>query len=119
MKAENIGAVPVCESMLNTRVVGIVTDRDLALEVVAEGRDADHTRVRDVMTTGLRICYPDDDVKEALNAMEERQIRRVPVVDLADSLVGIIAQADIATRAPELGKTAELVEKVSEPRAGV
>ena len=91
MKSEDIGAVPVCESLLSNRVVGIVTDRDLALEVVAEGREPDHTRVRDVMTNQPHVCHPDDDVEEALNVMEEYQVRRMPVVDVTDRLVGIIS----------------------------
>ena len=70
-KVEGIGAVPVCESPISNRVVGIVTDRDLALEVVVEGREPDHTRVRDVMTTRPHVCHIDDDVEEALNVMEE------------------------------------------------
>ena len=82
---------------------------------MAEGRNADRTRIRDVMTTRIHVCYPDDDVEEAVKAMEESQVRRVPVVDRTDRLVGIMTQADLARRAPELGKTAEVLERVSAP----
>ena len=86
---------------------------------MAEGREADHTRVRDVMTTQPHVCHPDDDVEEALNVMERYQVRRMPVVDVTDRLVGIISQADVAIRATELGKAAEVLERVSAPRAGI
>jgi CBS domain-containing protein len=67
---------------------------DLALEVVAEGREPDHTRVRDVMTTQPHVCHPDDDVEEALNVMEEYQVRRMPVVDVTDRSVALFPFRD-------------------------
>jgi len=113
MKSKNIGSIPVVLSELTRKLVGIVTDRDLALEVVAEGRDPNTITVQDVMTRNIVTCYPDDDLKMALDAMAEYQLRRIPVVDYEDTIVGIIAQADVATRTDEPEKTAEVVKEIS------
>jgi CBS domain-containing protein len=95
--------------------VGIITDRDLALHVVAEGRDANSTNVQDVMTREPFTCHPDEDLQSALNAMQLYQVRRIPIVDRSGQLVGIIAQADMATRGAEREKTAETIEEISKP----
>jgi len=114
MKKEDIGPVPVVDDERNKRLVGIVTDRDLALKVVAEGRDPQTTKVEEVMTRKLITCRPDDDVESAMKAMAQYQLRRIPVVDNDDRLVGIISQADVATRVDEPEKTAEVVKEISE-----
>ena len=114
MKKEDIGPVPVVDDEQNKRLVGIVTDRDLALKVVAEGRDPQTTKVEEVMTRKLITCRPDDDVESAMKAMAQYQLRRIPVVDDANRLVGIISQADVATRVDEPEKTAEVVKEISE-----
>jgi len=114
MKKEDIGPVPVVDDERNKRLVGIVTDRDLALKVVAEGRDPQTTKVEEVMTRKLITCRPDDDVESAMKAMAQYQLRRIPVVDNDDRLVGIISQADVATRVDEPEKTAEVVREISE-----
>src|SRR5262245_21433362 len=101
MDVENIGSVPVCENAQGRRLVGIVTDRDLALQVVAECRDAAKTNVQEVMTSKPYICHPDDDLEKVLDTMQLKQVRRVLVVDAKGQLVGIIAQADIAIRSGE------------------
>ena len=98
MKTEDVGPVPVVEDKDEKKLTGIVTDRDLALKVVAEARDAKTTTVEDVMSEGLVTCRENDDVRSVLALMEENQLRRIPVVDKRDHLVGIIAQADVATR---------------------
>ena len=113
MKTENVGPIPVVADHQVKRLVGIVTDRDLALKVVAEALDAKSTTVEEVMTTGVVACRVGDDLEKALGAMEERQVRRIPVVDDNDQIVGIIAQADIATRVKRPEKTAEVVEEIS------
>jgi len=115
MKTEDVGSVPVCESRQSRKLIGIITDRDLTLHVVAEGRDANGTLIQDVMTRAPVACSPEDDIQKALDAMQSRQVRRVPVVDRSGQLVGIIAQADIATRARESEKTAETVQEISKP----
>ena len=113
MKVGNIGAIPVVEGEQNRKLVGIVTDRDLALHIVAEGRDPRSTKVGAVMTGNVVTCMADDDLQKALDAMAEHQLRRIPVVDAANQLVGIIAQADVATRVDQPEKTAEVVKEIS------
>jgi CBS domain-containing protein len=117
MKAENIGPIPVVVSNDNKTLVGILTDRDLALRVVADGRDPGSTLVQDVMTSGAIACRTTDDLREALYAMEQNQLRRIPVVDSNEEIIGIIAQADIATRLQSPAHTAEIVEEISKSRA--
>jgi len=114
MKENDIGPVPIVENQKSKRLVGIVTDRDLALKVVAEGRDPQTTPVKQVMTTSVITCRGDDDIETALDAMSTQQLRRIPVVDDGNMLLGIIAQADIATRMNEPEKTAEVVKDISE-----
>jgi CBS domain-containing protein len=113
MKAQDIGPVPIVESQASRRLVGIVTDRDLALNVVADGRDPKTTRVADVMTRDLVTCHESDNVSKALDAMSNKQLRRIPVVDSQNRIVGIIAQADVATRLDKPKETAEVVKDIS------
>jgi CBS domain-containing protein len=111
MKQQDVGSVPVVDS---GRLVGIVTDRDIVVKVVAAGRSPDQTPVRDAMTPNPVSCREDDDVEHALKLMKERQVRRMPIVDGSGRLSGIIAQADVATRVNKDAKTGELVEAISE-----
>jgi CBS domain-containing protein len=113
MKTEDVGALPVCESRDSHKLVGIVTDRDLAMIVIADGRDAKKVFARDVMTRNLLTCHPDDDLDVAIRSMQNEQVRRVPVVDDEGRLVGIISQADIALRGSQPELTGELVEDIS------
>lgn len=113
MQIEDVGVIPVCSSSDSKRLVGIVTDRDLCLEIVAAGRDAQSTKVESCMTRDPVTCRPDEDLDTALRRMEARQIRRIPVVDNGGMLVGIISQADIASQSHD--KAAELVHEVSQP----
>lgn len=115
MKTEDIGPVLIVDNEESKKLVGIVTDRDLALKVVAEGRDPNTTTVEEVMSRKLVTCRADDDVESALKAMAQYQLRRIPVVDDNMTLVGIISQADVATRVGEPEKTAEVVKEISEP----
>lgn len=114
MKENDIGPVPIVESHDSKKLVGIVTDRDLAIKVVAAGRDPQTTPVREVMTTNVITCRDDDDIEAALDAMATQQLRRIPVVDDGNMLLGIIAQADIATRMNKPEKTGEVVKEISE-----
>ena len=114
LKRENIGAVPVIETEQAGRLVGIVTDRDLALKVIAAGLDPKTTNVNTVMTHEVVTCRPDDDVQNALNAMAGHQLRRIPVVDDENRIVGIISQADVATRVNRPEKTADMVKEISQ-----
>lgn len=115
MKREDIGSVPVVEDNQSKKLVGIVTDRDLALKIVAEGRDPKSARVSDVMSRELVTCSADDDAQNAIDAMEDHQIRRLPVVDTTGRIVGIIAQADIAQRLGD-EETGKMVGEISKPK---
>lgn len=117
MMSENIGSIPVIENEQTKKLVGIVTDRDLALKIVAEGRDAKSTKVEAVMTRKVVTCRADDDLQKALDAMSEHQLRRLPVVDNDNKILGIIAQADVATRVNQPEKTATMVKEISRPDA--
>jgi len=114
MKTEDIGPVLVVDNQQSRTLVGIVTDRDLALKVIADGRDPQTTRVGDVMSKKLVTCYADDDVEIAMKAMAHYQLRRIPVVEENMRLVGIISQADIATRVNAPEETAEVVKEISQ-----
>lgn len=113
MKKEDIGPVLIVDNEENKTLVGIVTDRDLALKVVGEGRDPKNTKVEDVMTAKVVTSRAGDSVENAMKAMAQYQLRRIPVVDDHNRLVGIISQADVATRLNEPKKTAEVVKEIS------
>jgi CBS domain-containing protein len=113
MKQQDVGSVPVVESNESRKLVGIVTDRDLVVKVLASGRGVDAATVRDAMTSNPASCRENDDVEGALKLMADRQVRRMPIVDAEGRLVGIIAQADVATRVNRDQKTGELVDAIS------
>ncbi|MGH7963118.1 MAG: CBS domain-containing protein, partial [Candidatus Binatia bacterium] len=113
MTTEDVGSIPVVENFQTRKLVGIVTDRDLAIQIVAEGRDPKGITVEEVMTKEPAACHAEDDLAQALEAMATYQVRRIPVVDANDQIIGIIAQADIATRIEAPEKTAEVVEEIS------
>jgi CBS domain-containing protein len=115
MKDENIGVVPVVESESSKRLVGVLTDRDIAIRAVAEGRDGQTTSVGHVMTADVRTSKPTDSVKDVMDLMGREQVRRVPVVDDRGALVGIIAQADIVLEAKDDKQAEKTVEKISKP----
>lgn len=115
MKGQDVGPVPVVESRETNRLVGIVTDRDLTLKVIADGRDPDATRIEEIMTRHPVTCASSDDLQKAFDGMVDHQVRRIPVVDSQSRLVGIISQADVATRIGAPKKVAQVVEKVSRP----
>ena len=112
MRDSDVGVVPVIEDSGSMRLAGVVTDRDLAVRVVAEGRNGE-TNVREIMSSGLATVRPDDDVDRVTELMKREQVRRIPVVE-DDRLVGIIAQADVAREGRDR-KTGDVVEKISEP----
>ena len=117
MQREDTGVIPVVDEQGKKRLVGIVTDRDIAIRVVAEGRDS-NTRVSEVMSASkLATCTPNDDIDEVMDAMASEQVRRIPIVDDRGTLVGIVAQADIVRRADDQGKAERTVREVSQPSA--
>jgi len=114
MKNENVGSIPVVENEENKKLIGIVTDRDLTLKIIAAGLDAKSAKVDAVMTHKVVTCRTEDDLQKALDAMAEHQLRRIPIVDANNRVVGIIAQADVATRVDQPEKTAEMVKEISQ-----
>jgi len=117
MKDEDVGSIPVVEDEETMKLIGIVTDRDLALQVVAPERDASSTQVEDVMTYEVITCRASDDVQKAVDAMAQHQLRRMPVIDSDHRIVGIISQADVATRVEKSEEIAEMVKEISQPTA--
>jgi CBS domain-containing protein len=109
MRDEDVGFAPVVDG---DRLVGTLTDRDIAVRVVAEGLDPEDTLVRDVATKNLITVEPEDDLDQALSLMARHQVRRVAVVD-GGRLVGVVAQADVAREA-KAKQTGEVVEEISE-----
>jgi len=108
MAQGDVGPVPIVQ---DGRLVGIVTDRDIVVRVVAEGRDPNATTVKEIASTDLVTVAPGDDLDVALNLLAQRQVRRLPGVE-GERLVGIVAQADIA-RLGKDKKTGEVVEEIS------
>jgi CBS domain-containing protein len=112
MRALDVGSLPVCE---NDKLIGIVTDRDIATRGVADGCDPQRTSVRNCMTGELSYCFEDEDIAAAARMMEEKQIRRLPVLSRSKRLVGIVSLGDVATRVHDDRLSGEVLEKVSEP----
>ena len=112
MRDLDVGSIPIEE---NNEIVGILTDRDITVRGVAEGKDPDATKVTEIMTVKPLTVYDDQKLEQAAEVMEKNRIRRVVVLDRKDRLVGILAQGDIARHDGNQKLTAELVEKVSQP----
>jgi CBS domain-containing protein len=110
MKALNVGPIPVC---IGATVVGILTDRDIVVRVVAEGRDPRTTPVQDVMTKNVVSVPEDADVKEAAQLMKDHQIRRLVAVNAHDRLAGIVSLGDIAVDTHDDKLSGDVLEKVS------
>ena len=109
MKSEDVGSIPVTEG---DRLVGIVTDRDIAIRVVAEGKDVQSVTVGEIASKELVTVDPQQDLDEALRLMAKHQVRRLPVVEEDGRLVGILAQADVAQQGDDT-KTGQVVEQIS------
>jgi CBS domain-containing protein len=118
MRDHDCGSIPVVENTTSNRLIGTVTDRDLAIRGLAVGKGPG-TLVREVMTPDPVTCVPEDEVEDLRQVMIERQVRRVPVVDGDGILVGIVAQADIAREegAASDREVGRIVEAISEPRS--
>jgi len=110
MKLADIGSLPVVEE---GRLLAVLTDRDIVVRAVAEGVDLNVTLVGDIASREPVTVGPEDDLDEALRLMARHQVRRLPVVD-EQRLVGVLAQADVATEA-KASKTGEVVEEISQP----
>jgi CBS domain-containing protein len=110
MRDEDVGLAPIVEG---EKLVGMLTDRDIAIRVVAEGKDPDQVKVREVASKQVVSIDPQQELDEALRIMAQHQVRRLPVVEEDGKLVGVIAQADIAREGDDT-KTGKLVEEISE-----
>jgi CBS domain-containing protein len=108
LAADDIGALPICD---NSKLKGMITDRDIVVKVLAEGKDPGTTKVIDLVQGEAVTIGADDSIEEALATMSKYQVRRLPVIDGTD-LVGIVSQADVARNLPE-EKVGELVEAIS------
>jgi CBS domain-containing protein len=109
MRSEDVGIVPIVD---DDKLVGTLTDRDIAIRVVAEGKDPNTTKAEEVASREIVTIDPQQDLDEALRLMARHQVRRLPVVEEDGKLVGIVAQADIAQHATD-EQTGELVEEIS------
>jgi CBS domain-containing protein len=110
MRDEDVGLAPVVEG---DKLIGTLTDRDIAIRVVAEGKDSDQTTVREVASTNVVTIDPQQDLDEALRLMAKHQVRRLPVVEEDGRLVGVVAQADVA-RAGDDKQTGQVVQEISQ-----
>ncbi len=117
MKSEHVGSIPVVENEETKKLVGIITDRDLALKIVADKLEAASTKVEMVMTRKLVTCYADDDLQKVVDAMSDNQLRRIPIVDENNKILGLIAQADVVTHFDHPKKAAEMVKEISRTNA--
>jgi CBS domain-containing protein len=113
MEEEDVGSVPVVD--VDNVLVGMITDRDIALRVVAAGKESRSTTVGEVATKEVSPAYPDEPLDRALEQMAHRQVRRLPVIE-DDRVVGILAQADVVQEVKEK-EAGKLVEEISESRA--
>jgi CBS domain-containing protein len=109
MRDEDVGLAPIVQG---DRLVGTLTDRDIAIRVVAEGRDPESTTVREVASTDVVTIDPEQSLDEALRLIAQHQVRRLPVVEEDGRLVGVLAQADVA-RHGEDRETGQVVEQIS------
>jgi CBS domain-containing protein len=110
MRDEDVGFAPIVEG---DRLVGVLTDRDIAVKVVAEGKDPEWTKAHEVAATNPVTVSPEQDLDEALQLMATHQVRRLAIVEDGGRLVGVLAQADVAQEArPE--ETGRMVEEISE-----
>lgn len=114
MEAEDVGAIPVVDG---ERLLGMVTDRDIVIRAIAKGKDPRETPVAQIASKDLVTLEPDQDLSDALKLMAQYQVRRLPVIEDEDRLVGVVSQADVALLAKEKA-TGEMVEEISKPPEG-
>jgi CBS domain-containing protein len=112
MKTEDTGVLPVVESEASRRLVGMITDRDIAIRVVGDGMTS--AQVRDAMTSDPRTCREDDSVKDVMRVMADAQVRRIPIVNDGGAVVGIVSQADVV-RETDGERVEKTIEKISQP----
>lgn len=116
LRDQNIGSVPVIANQQSRRLEGVVTDRDLCCTVIADGKDPKNTKVSDSMSRNPVACKPQDSLEDCMKLMQQRKIRRVPIVDDHNRVIGIIAQADVSVAA-EPEKVHKTVVEISKAPA--
>jgi CBS domain-containing protein len=114
MKSLDVGVLPVREG---TRLIGVVTDRDIVIRGLAEGRDPDSAQIKDIISSDVVYCYDDDSVEDAARLMEEHRIRRLIVCDHERTPVGIVSLGDLAVKTGKDRLYGETLERISEPAA--
>jgi len=114
MKSLNVGAIPICDGK---RLLGMVTDRDLVVRVMAEHLSPEIEMISGIMTTDVDYCYEDQTVEEAAQVMQDRQVRRMPIINHDKELVGIVSLGDVAVKGSDKSTTAEALEQISRPAA--
>ena len=112
MRDLDVGPLPVCD---NDRLAGMLTDRDITVRAVAEGRDPRSAKVRDAMSEGVLYCFEDDDVAAAARLMKEKQVRRLVVLNHDKRLVGIVSLGDLAVETGDQKLAGQTLERVSQP----
>ncbi len=116
LRDQNIGSVPVVADLQSRRLQGVVTDRDLCCTVIADGKDPKTTKVSESMSRNPVACNPQDSLEECLKLMQQHKIRRVPIVDEQNRVIGIIAQADVSVAA-EPEKVHKTIAEISKAPA--
>lgn len=111
MRNLDVGALPVCDG---ERLIGMLTDRDIAVRAVADGKDPGSTTARECMSPDIIYCYDDAELEDARNIMEKNQIRRLPVISREKQLVGILAVGDLAIKTDETAEIGKTVREISE-----
>jgi len=112
MRSLDVGSLPVCDGR---KMQGMITDRDITIRAVADGREARQTAVREIMTSELVYCFEDEDVQAAAKLMNDHQIRRLPIVNEQKELVGIVSLGDLAVETDDEAMVGQVLEGVSEP----
>jgi len=115
MRERDIGGIPIVEDDSSKKLIGFLTDRDIVIRAVAGGLDCKSTAVEQVMSRELITCSPEDSIQACVDAMESKQVRRIPIVDSAGRILGMVAQADIALRTKQPGPAGEVVREISKP----
>jgi CBS domain-containing protein len=115
MEERNVGMLPVVDAGQSTKLIGVVTDRDITLRHVGAGHTSDSCRVSEAMTDRVTTCRPDDDVRDVMNVMAREQIRRIPITNEDGALVGIVSQADIVLHSEDANAAEKTIEHISQP----
>jgi CBS domain-containing protein len=108
----NVGVLPVCEG---EQLAGMATDRDIVVRAVSAGMPVDSTPVSEVMSTNVECCYEDEDVEDVMDRMRDMQVRRIPVMDRQEHLVGMVSLGDLATRSGDEDEVKDTLEGISQP----